>query len=131
MQDSHPLAYLSNALGPKSRGLSMYEKEYMAILIAVQTWRAYLQFQEFLILTDQRSLTQLSEQHLHTHWQHKVFTKLLGLQYRMVYRKGMDNRAADALSRCPPSQATCAVVSTLVPNWITLVTSSYEGDSAS
>lgn len=56
MQEGHPLAYLSKALGPKSRGLSAYEKEYMAILIAVQTWRAYLQFQEFIILTDQRSL---------------------------------------------------------------------------
>ena len=56
MQDGHLLAYLSKALGPKSRVLSAYEKEYMAILIAVQTWRAYLQCQEFIILTDQRSL---------------------------------------------------------------------------
>lgn len=36
MQDGHPLAFLSKALGPKSRGLSMYEKEFMAILLAVQ-----------------------------------------------------------------------------------------------
>jgi hypothetical protein len=36
MQDGHPLAFLSKALGPKSRGLSTYEKEYMAILIAMQ-----------------------------------------------------------------------------------------------
>lgn len=44
MQDGHPIAYLSKALGPKSRGLSTYEKEYMAILVAVQAWRTYLQF---------------------------------------------------------------------------------------
>jgi hypothetical protein len=36
MQDGHPLAFLSKALGPKSRGLSAYEKVYMAILIVVQ-----------------------------------------------------------------------------------------------
>jgi hypothetical protein len=36
MQEGHPLAYLSKALGPKSRGLSTYEKEYMAILTAAQ-----------------------------------------------------------------------------------------------
>jgi hypothetical protein len=36
MQDGHLIAYLSKALGPKSRGLSTYEKEYMAILIVVQ-----------------------------------------------------------------------------------------------
>jgi hypothetical protein len=42
MQDGHPLAFISKALGPKSRGLSTYEKEYMAILVAVQHWRSYL-----------------------------------------------------------------------------------------
>ena len=33
--DSHQLAFLSRALSPKNQGLSAYEKEYMAILIAV------------------------------------------------------------------------------------------------
>lgn len=42
-QDGHPLAYISRALGPRSRGLSTYEKEYMAVLLAVQQWRQYLQ----------------------------------------------------------------------------------------
>lgn len=36
LQKGHPLAYLSKALGPRSRGLSTYEKEYLAILEAVQ-----------------------------------------------------------------------------------------------
>jgi hypothetical protein len=36
MQEGHPLAYLSKSPGPKSRGLSTYEKEYMVILTAVQ-----------------------------------------------------------------------------------------------
>jgi hypothetical protein len=43
MQDGHPIAFLSKALGPKFRGLSTYEKEYMAILVVVQHWRHYLQ----------------------------------------------------------------------------------------
>jgi len=79
LQKGHPLAYLSKALGPKSRGLSTYEKEYMAILEAVHQWRHYLQYGEFIIYTDQKSLVQLSEQRLHTTWQQKIFTKLLGL----------------------------------------------------
>jgi hypothetical protein len=41
MQEGHPLAFLSKSLGPKSRGLSTYENEYMAILIAIQQWRPY------------------------------------------------------------------------------------------
>lgn len=74
LQDCHPLAFLSKALGPKSQGLSTYEKEYMAILLAVQQWRQYLQHTEFIIHTDQRSMAQLNEQRLHTQWQQKVFT---------------------------------------------------------
>jgi hypothetical protein len=37
MQDGHPLAFFSKALGPKTRGLSTYKKEFMslAILLAV------------------------------------------------------------------------------------------------
>lgn len=62
MQEGHPLAFLNKALGPKSRGLSTYKKEFMAILLAVRSWRSYLQFQTFTILTDQRSLTQLTDQ---------------------------------------------------------------------
>jgi hypothetical protein len=36
MQDHHPIAYVSKPLGPKWRGLSTYEKEYVAILLAVE-----------------------------------------------------------------------------------------------
>jgi len=129
MQDGHPLAFFSKALGPRTRGLSTYEKEYMAILLAVQQWRSYLQFQEFIILTDQRSLTQLTDQRLHTHWQQRVFTKLLGLQYRIVYRPGNTNRVADALSRHPEPPATCATVSVLVPTWSSAVIASYRADA--
>jgi hypothetical protein len=97
MQKEHPLAFLSKALGPKSRGLSAYEKEYLVVLVVVQQWGPYLQTGEFLILTDHQSLSQLNEQRLHTHWQHKVFTKLLGLQYKIVYRQGAMNHVANAL----------------------------------
>jgi hypothetical protein len=41
-QKGHPLAFVSRALGPRNKGLSVYEKEYLAILLAVQQWRPYL-----------------------------------------------------------------------------------------
>lgn len=59
MQKGHPLAFVSKALGPRNRGLSVYEKEYMAILLAVQTWKPYLQMQQFIIKTDQKSPSHL------------------------------------------------------------------------
>lgn len=104
-QEGHPIAYLSKALGPRTKGLSTYEKEYLAMVLAVDQWRAYLQFSEFTNKTDQKSLVHLEEQRLHTPWQQKAFTKLLGLQYHICYRKWSENNAADALSRRPTEGA--------------------------
>lgn len=101
-QESHPIAFLSKALGQRSRGLLTYEKECMAVLLAVEHWRSYLQHQEFVILTDHYSLVHLADQRIHTPWQQRAFTKLLGMQYVIKYRKGSTNSAADALSRKEP-----------------------------
>jgi hypothetical protein len=85
-------------LGPRNQGLSVYEKEYLAIHMAVDQRRHYLMNSEFIIHTDHRSLIHLNEQWLHMPWQQKVFSKLLGLRYKVVYCKGSENQATDALS---------------------------------
>jgi hypothetical protein len=59
MQDDHPVAFLSKALGPSHQKISIYEKEFIAYM-AVERWRPYLQRQEFLIRTDHKSLIYLS-----------------------------------------------------------------------
>ncbi|WVZ86941.1 hypothetical protein U9M48_033652 [Paspalum notatum var. saurae] len=128
LQDGHPLAYISRPLGPKSAGLSTYEKEYLAIIIAVDQWRSYLQNQEFIIYTDQRSLTHLSDQRLNTPWQQRVFTKLLGLQYRVVYKPGLTNRAADALSRRVHPDAQVLAISNVDQVWVNAVIKGYESN---
>lgn len=116
LQDGHPLAFISKALGPRTLGLSAYEKEYLAILMAVEQWRHYLLQSEFVIHTDQRSLIHLNEQRLHTPWRQMVFTKLLGLRYRIAYCKGADNGVANALSRHDHS-CELMVVSSPVHSW--------------
>lgn len=128
LQSGHPLAFISKALGPRTRGLSAYEKEYLAILLALQQWRPYLQYSEFLIFTDQRSLTQLTEQRLNTPYQQKLYTKLLGLQYQIIYKKGSENRVADALSRKPSHESSCAALSVCQPSWLQSVVSGYQTD---
>lgn len=99
MQGKRPIAYLSKALGIKNQGLSTYEKEFMALLTAVQKWRHYLQGGPFIIKTDHMSLKHLLEQRLTHTLQHKGLCKLLGLDYIVQYKKGALNLAADALSR--------------------------------
>lgn len=81
------LAYLSKALGPRTSALSTYEKEALAIIMAVDHWRPYLQSAEFVIHTDQRSLIHLEDQRISTPWQQKVMMKLVGLRYRIVYKR--------------------------------------------
>ena len=81
MQDSHPIAFLSQTLSPRNAALSTYEKECLAILMAVDKWRTYLQAQPFVIHTDHKSLLHLTEQKIHTKIQQKVLLKLMDLDY--------------------------------------------------
>ena len=126
LQNGHPLAYVSKPLGAKNQGLSTYEKEYLAILIVVDQWRSYLQLAEFVIYTDQKALIHLNDQRLHTIWQQRVFTKLLGLQYRIIYKKGCDNSAADSLSRRAHPEETCCAISVITPQWLHEIIFGYQ-----
>jgi hypothetical protein len=69
MQKGQPIAFLSKALGEKHKHLSIYDKEFLALLMAVEKWRQYLKHQEFIISTDHQSLTYLGDQHLHSDMQ--------------------------------------------------------------
>ena len=131
MQQDHPIAFVTRALGPRNRGLSVYEKEYLAILLAIEQWRPYLQFEEFIIRTDQKSLVNLCDQRLHTPWQQKAYTKLMGLDYLIIYKKGSDNTAADALSRRPPEHAMSLAISSAQPSWLHDIFKGYESDAYS
>lgn len=128
-QKGHPIAFVSRALGPRNKCLSVYEKEYLAILLAVQQWRPYLQLREFIIRTDHKSLTHLTDQRLHTDWQQKALTKLMGLQYTVQYKKGIHNGAADALSRKPVDASPLMAATVLKPVWLDNVAASYLSDS--
>lgn len=83
MQEGHPLAFLSKALGPRSLGLSVNEKELLAIIIPVTKWRSYLLTWEIIIRTELRSLRYLLDQKISTALHQKYLTKLLGYTYRI------------------------------------------------
>ncbi|KAJ1688260.1 hypothetical protein LUZ63_019650 [Rhynchospora breviuscula] len=134
-QNKRPIAYISKKLGIKSQSLSTYEKEFLALLTAVSKWRHYISTKSFVIRTDQISLKHLLEQKIHTAMQHKGLSKLLGLDYTIEYKKGCDNKVADALSRREGHSvedvievADLAAVSVLVPSWVDDIKLSYTGD---
>lgn len=98
MQEGRPIAFMSKALGVRSKGLSTYEKEYLALLMAVKQWRHHLEQGTFLIRTDHESLKYLLDQRITNQIQKKGLSKLMGLSYVVVYRKGRENKVVDALS---------------------------------
>jgi hypothetical protein len=81
MQAGHPIAYMSKALGIMNHKLSIYEKQFMAVMMVVDKWRQYIQRGPFLILTDHKSLCNLSDQQLTSDLQRKAMSKLIGLQF--------------------------------------------------
>lgn len=91
--------------------------------MAVEKWRPYLQRQEFMILTNHRSLSYLNEQNFYSDMQRKAMIRLMGLQFKICYKQGK-NLAADALSRVAHMMALQAV-SQVQPQWIQEVLNSY------
>jgi hypothetical protein len=125
MQSGHPVAFLSQALCPRNQALSTYEKECLAIILAVDKWRPYLQHRQFTILTDHQSLWHLIDQRLLIGMQQKAFVKLLGLQFTIKYKKGITN--ADALSRKQDGDMVAAI-SQATPAWMDNLQEGYSDD---
>lgn len=99
MQNKHLISFYSQALKGRALGLSTYEKELFALVLAVQKWRPYLLGRTFIIKANHQSLKYLLDQRIGTPTQQKWVTKLLGYDFIVEYKKGVKNRVADALSR--------------------------------
>jgi hypothetical protein len=116
------------AIGPKASTMSSYDKEALAIIEALKKWKHYFVGSSIVIRTDQQSLRYIHEQELTEGIQHKLLVKLLGYDYIIEYKKGRENKAADALSRALDMHTTMAIT-TALPKWITDVTNSYATDT--
>ena len=103
MQAKKPIAYFSHTLAVRDRVKPVYERELMAVVMAVQRWRSYLLGKPFIVRTDQKSLKFLLEQRVIQPQYQKWVAKLLGYSFEVQYKPGLENKAADALSRVPPA----------------------------
>jgi len=70
IREGHPIAFISKALGPRQQSLSTYEREMLAIIMAVHKWKQYLWGRPFKIRTDHVSLKYLLDQKLSFPSQH-------------------------------------------------------------
>ncbi|KAG1282954.1 hypothetical protein G6F66_011024 [Rhizopus arrhizus] len=95
----HPLAYESKKLSPTERGYPIQERELLAVLLALRSWRCFVEGSDFVVYTDHNPLQYLRSQVKPTprlvRWMAEIE------MYRPVikYKPGKENGVPDALSR--------------------------------
>ncbi|KAA0051271.1 ty3-gypsy retrotransposon protein [Cucumis melo var. makuwa] len=100
-QNKRPIAYFSQKLSETAREKSVYERELMAIVLAVEKWQHYLLGHRFVVYTDQKALRHILEQREIIPGVQKWLMKLIRFDFEIRYRAGSENKTADALSRIP------------------------------
>ena len=98
---SHPIAFYSRKMLPAELNCQIYDKELLAIVAAFKHWRHYLEFSQepTLVITDHKNLEWFSTVRALTRRQVRWAETLGDYIYKIVYRAGKLNAAADALSR--------------------------------
>ena len=102
-QAGRPVAFFSRTLSPCEQRHSAVEKEAYAIVESLRHWRHYLLGRQFQLVTDQKSVAFMFDStHASKIKNEKINRWRLELScfhYDIVYRPGVENAAADALSR--------------------------------
>ena len=141
MQNQRPIAFHSQVLKGKALHSSTYEKELLALVTVVHKWRPYLLGRPFIIKTNQQSLKYILEQRIATPAQQKWLTKLLGYLFVVEYKKGIEKKVADALSRrvdpaaiiqfgtSSDCSSSLCLISFPCLSWIDELKASYQSDS--
>ncbi|KIK13956.1 hypothetical protein PISMIDRAFT_17634 [Pisolithus microcarpus 441] len=97
----HPVAYYSHSMTPPKRNYQVFDKEMLAIIQALETWRHYLKATpyEFEIWTDHSNLQYFKMAQNLDCRQAQWAQYLLRFNYKLVYKPGTSMAKANALSR--------------------------------
>lgn len=95
----HPIAYESRKLSSAERNYPAQERELLAILHALRTWRCYLDGREYQVYTDHHTLKYLRSQQKPTPRLVRWINELELFDPTILYQQGKLNCVPDALSR--------------------------------
>ena len=94
-----PIAYTSTAFNDTERRYSTTERELLAIRFGIKSFRTFLHGTKFTIHTDHKPLLHLQNMCKHNSKLMRIVYELEEYDYKICYRPGKDNEAADTLSR--------------------------------
>ena len=83
------ICVLRESFGVNNRKFSIYEKEVLTLMMAIDKWRSYMQCGSFTILIDHKSLVSLQDHKLTSDLDHKAMAKMVCLQFDIKYNKSM------------------------------------------
>ncbi|RXW14484.1 hypothetical protein EST38_g11370 [Candolleomyces aberdarensis] len=98
-ESARPVAFESKVLNQAERRYPVHEKEMLAVVRALKKWRSDLLGMPFFIYTDHRTLQFFEQQRDLSQRQARWMEFLCQYDGKIVYVKGDENVAADALSR--------------------------------
>jgi len=98
-QEGRPLAYLSEKLNEAKCKYSTYDKEFSAIVRALEHCRPYLVGGEFILHSDHEALKFVQGQHNLNPRHAKWVEYLQAFHFVIHHKSGHLNKGADALSR--------------------------------
>ena len=97
VQEVHPVAFESRKLNAVEQRYSAHEKEMIAVIHCLETWKHYLMGTRFVVVTDNVANTFFTTQKKLTakqaRWQEFL------ADFDLVWWPGRHNQVADALSR--------------------------------
>ncbi|XP_058982088.1 uncharacterized protein LOC131803998 [Musca domestica] len=95
----HPIEYFSKKLNSAQRNYSTTEKECLAVILAIERFRQYIELMDFTVITDHSSLQWLMRQKDLNGRLARWSLKLQGYRFTIEHRKGTKNVVPDMLSR--------------------------------
>ena len=111
LQEGHAIAYESRRLNDQEKNLGIYEKELLAILHALDTWKHYLLGTPFILRTDHQSLKYFMTQTKLSDKQMRWANFLSQFNFHIAHIAGKHNQVANALSRRPKVNAVSIATS--------------------
>ena len=101
-EDDHAIAYEIRQLHKQERVLGIYEKELLAIIHALSSWKHYLVDTPFIIQTDHQSIKYFMTQTKISNKQMRWVNFLSQFHFHIARSSSKHNQLTDALS-CRPS----------------------------